>query len=92
MPVVKLIEVQSSQIHAIGHDPETNTLAIRFYKDHGRDQRPGSLYHYASVTAKQFADFMAAPSKGRHFALEFKKNTVDHPFTKIESAPAPSAE
>lgn len=89
MPIVKLLEVQSSQIHAIGHDPETNTLAIRFKNWKGEVT---SLYHYANVTAKQFDDFLAAPSKGRHFALEFKKNTDDHPFTKIESAPAPSAE
>jgi len=92
MPIVKLIEVQSSQIHAIGHDPETNTLAVRFLNYSGREQRPGALYHYANVTAKQFDDFLAAPSKGRHFVLSFKNNTDDHPFTKIESAPAPSAE
>lgn len=89
MPIVKLIEVESSQIHAIGHDPETNTLAIRFKNYKGE---PTSLYHYANVSQKQFDDFLAAPSKGRHFGLDIKKNTADHPFTKIESAPAPSAE
>lgn len=92
MPIVKLIEVQSSQIHAIGHDPETNTLAVRFYKGYGRDQRPGSLYHYANFTADDFAAFLAAESKGKHFGLHIKPNVGKYPFTKIEDAPASSAE
>jgi len=89
MPIVKLIEVESSQIHAIGHDPETNTLAIRFKNWKGDIT---SLYHYANVTAADFAAFIASESKGRHFGKSIKPFADKYPFTKIESAPAPSAE
>ena len=62
---IPLQDVKSSQIHSIGHDPETNTLAIRFYRGYGREQRPGSLYHYANVDAAAFAAFRDAESLGR---------------------------
>lgn len=88
MPIVKLIEVQSSQIHAIGHDPETNTLAVRFKNWKGEIT---GLYHYANVTAADFAEFQSAPSKGRHFGQHIKPFTDKYPFTKIESAPAVAA-
>ena len=89
MSIVKLIEVQSSQIHAIGHDPETNTLAIRFKNWKGEVT---SLYHYANFTADDFAAFLAAESKGKHFGKNIKPFPDKYPFTKIESAPEPSAE
>ena len=89
MPIVKLIEVQSSQIHAIGHDPETNTLAIRFKNWKGEVT---SLYHYANFTADDFAAFLAAESKGKHFGKNIKPFIEKYPFTRIESAPAPLVE
>jgi len=89
MPIVKLIEVESSQIHAIGHDPETNTLAIRFKNWKGEVT---SLYHYANVTPEDFREFLCAESKGKHFGKNIKPHADKYPFTKIESAPAPSAE
>ena len=71
--------VKSSQIKAIGHCPETNTLAVRF---HGRDEtEEGSLYHYANVSAVQFDEFLKAESIGIHFGKHFKKNPV-HPYAK----------
>jgi hypothetical protein len=33
-PNITLTPVDSSQIYSIGHDPATNTLAIRFNKKH----------------------------------------------------------
>lgn len=89
MPIAKLIEVESSQVHAIGHDPETQTLAVHFKHWKGEFV---SVYHYANVTADDFAAFLAAESKGRHFGQHIKPFADKYPFTKIESAPAPSAE
>lgn len=83
--------VQSSQIAAIGHDPATNTLAIRFTRGYGRDQRPGSLYHYSNVDADTFAAFLAAESKGRHFGQHIKPFADRYPYTKVEDAPTAAA-
>lgn len=82
--------VDSSQIVAIGHDPETNTLAIRFFSGWGEKKRVGSLYHYQNFTADDFAAFMAAESKGKHFGAHIKPSAEKYPYKKIEDA-APAA-
>ena len=68
--------VESSQIAAIGHDAETNTLAIRFKNWKGV---PTSLYQYQNFTAEDF---------GAHI----KPFAEKYPYTKIEdAAPAAAA-
>jgi hypothetical protein len=64
--------VTSSQIKEIGHDPATDTLAIRF--------NTGVLYHYAGVNAKKFAEFHAAKSIGSHFGAHIRGQ---HDYQKI---------
>lgn len=49
-PVIAMTTVESSQIHAIGHDPQTNTLAIQFKSKSGA----GSVYHYQNFTPELF--------------------------------------
>lgn len=80
---IALQPVESSQIHAIGHSPETNTLAIQFKSRGG----PGSVYHYANFTAEQFEAFKSAESIGSHFGANIKKATDAHPFIKVADAP-----
>lgn len=80
---IAMTPVESSQIHSLGHDPATNTLAIRFKGKNG----PGSLYHYPNFTADQFAAFQKAPSKGRHFG-QYIKGHKDHPHSKINEEKA----
>lgn len=43
MPDIEMMEVESSQIHSIGHCGQSNTLAIRFRKKGKcvRDKRTG---------------------------------------------------
>jgi len=65
--------VTSSQIKEIGHDPKTNTLAVRF--NHG-----GTLYHYAGVDAEKFEKFKASESLGSFLGKHIKGT---HEFTKI---------
>ena len=55
---IEMVPCKSSQIAAIGHDPETNTLAIQFPSKTGT----GSVYHYQNFTAEDFAAFSAAES------------------------------
>lgn len=83
MTSIPMVEVESSQIHSIGHDPETSTLAIRFYRGFGRDQRVGSLYHYANFPAADFAQFRDAESKGRHFGQFIKPFSHKYPYTRV---------
>ncbi|KGD52022.1 KTSC domain protein [Burkholderia pseudomallei] len=86
VPHIPLQEVESSQIHAIGHDPATNTLAIRFKSR--VTGAPRSLYHYANFTAEDFAAFRDAESIGSHFGKHIKPYDKKHPYTKVEDAPA----
>ena len=79
--------VESSQSAAIGHDAETNTLAIRFKNWKGV---PTSLYQYQNFTAEDFAAFRDAESKGKHFGAHIKPFAEKYPYTKIEDA-APAA-
>jgi len=80
-PVIALDSVESSQIHAIGHHPESNTLAIQFKS---KDGGPGSVYHYDNVTAADFAAFKGAESIGSHFYKHIKPNAEKYPYTRIE--------
>lgn len=84
MPKIAMQPVSSSQIHSIGHDPATNTLAICFTRDNGRTEGPGSTYHYQNFTAEDFAEFRDAPSIGRHFGQHIKPFPDRFPFTRIE--------
>ena len=82
---IAMTPVESSQIHSIGHDAETNTLAIRFKNSRGQ---PGSLYHYDNVTAEDFAAFQGAESIGSHFYKHIKPAAEKYPFRKIDESAA----
>lgn len=79
---IALDSVDSSQIHAIGHDPETNTLAIQF-KD-WKTKSGGSIYHYQNFSSEKFQEFKQAESIGIFFKENIKNETVEHPYIKIE--------
>ena len=76
---IVLMPVESSQIHAVGHDPETNTLAIQFKSKTG----PGSVYHYQNISADKYTALVSADSIGKHFGAHIKPHTTIHPFKKI---------
>tara|TARA_R110001599_G_scaffold171353_1_gene362400 strand:- start:427677 stop:427931 length:255 start_codon:yes stop_codon:yes gene_type:complete len=78
-PIIAMDSVESSQISSIGHDPETNTLAIQFPSKSGA----GSVYHYGNFDAEDFAKFQQAESKGAHFGKYIKPFKEKYPFTKI---------
>ena len=80
---IEMHPVESSQIHSIGHDPESSTLAIRFKTWKGE---PSSLYHYANVTAEDFAAFKGAESIGRHFGQHIKPNAEKYTFTRVDES------
>lgn len=73
--------VESSQIHSIGHDAASNTLAIRFKNYKGE---PSSLYHYDNFSAADFDAFRSAESIGKHFGQHIKNETAKYPYRRIE--------
>ena len=77
---ITMTPVESSQLAAIGHDPATNTLAVRFK---GKGDQPGSLYHYRNFTAKDFEDFQKAESKGSHFIRNVKPYAETFPYSRV---------
>jgi hypothetical protein len=78
MPTVKPID-NSSQISRIAHCPVTNRLQVTFKNKSG-----GSTYEYPNFTADQFAEFLAADSKGSHFIKQIKPKTDVHPHRKLD--------
>jgi hypothetical protein len=82
-PAIEMRPVESSQIAAIGHHAESNTLAIQFASKTGA----GSLYHYQNFTTEQFAAFAGSESVGKHFYAHIKPFAEKHPYEKI---PAPA--
>lgn len=78
---------ESSQLEAIGFDPATATLAVRFK---GRGDKPGSLYHYANFGETEWAALQDAESKGSHFIRNIKPHADRYPFRRILETPAES--
>lgn len=70
----EMIPVSSSQIEAIGHDPVTNQVHVKFAS--------GGHYHYDNFTAEKFAEWKAAPSIGSWFYKNLKPANGSHPFTR----------
>jgi hypothetical protein len=54
----------STAIAAVGHDPETNTLHVRFHS--------GRTYAYPGVSAEAHGKFMDAESLGKHFSKHIR--------------------
>ena len=86
MPRIEMQDVESSQIHSIGHDPETGTMQIRFLSGRGEQRGPGALYSYSGVSAEDFAAFDKAESKGSYFGKVFKPAADRFPFTRVDES------
>ncbi len=56
---IEMLEVESSNVKAIGYDPETQTLRIQHHK---KDRK----YDYKDVSAEEFSELMRAKSIGSH--------------------------
>lgn len=66
-------DIESSNLQSVGHDPETDTLHIRF--------KDGSLYEYTGVPAEIHEELMNSGSPGKYVA-ETLKGKYEH--TKLE--------
>ena len=69
---MKLITVESSMIHAVGYDAETQTLEVVF--------NSGGIYHYEDVPPEEYEGLMDAESKGRYM----RANIIDvYPYYQV---------
>lgn len=57
--------VKSSMLHSVLHDPETNTLVVKFKED-------GPKYDYSDVPASEYSKLMQAESIGKHFGTNIR--------------------
>lgn len=64
---ITLHPVKSSNIAAIGHDPETNTLVVEFKK--------GGKYAYSPVTEEGYLALSSASSIGKYFHGNIRNNS-----------------
>lgn len=65
--------LNSNRLFSIDHDPDTNTLLVRFRVVSG----PGSLYHYAGVPPEVFSRFCESEDKDQ-FASDYIYGKYPH--------------
>lgn len=82
---MKYKAVESSQIEAVAHDPETNTLGIRFKPNKHQKEagERGSEYHYSNVSDKLYEGLVGAVSVGKFFAEHIKNDPLSFPFVRV---------
>lgn len=76
-PQIELKPVDSSQVKAVGYDPETKTLAVTFTRG------VGAIYHYPDVSSETHAAFISSDSIGSFFGHHIKSL----PFKKFAAEP-----
>ena len=64
--MISLTPVKSSNLAAVGYDPATRTLAVRF------TGTAAKVYHYKDVPAEAHTALMAADSIGRHYSKSIR--------------------
>lgn len=67
---MKLIPVSSSNLRAVGYDPDTRRLQVEFHN--------GSVYEYYSVPASIHTGLMSAASHGSYFDAYIKKGPYQY--------------
>ena len=85
--LIPLRPIQSSRLAEVGHDPATNTLAVRFPPRESDPDEPGPVYHYPNFTADDHGAFLAAESQGVWFGHNVLQNAVKHPPTRMWETP-----
>lgn len=73
-----MLDVESSQIEAVGHDEASSALLVRF-KNH-------SVYQYQNVGKELFQALLGAESVGKFFHAEIKRHPDRFPFSKLQEA------
>lgn len=75
---MELVRVASTQIHAVGYDPEASIMQIQFNN--------GVVYVYQNVSPEVYQG-MISGDVGRYFASIVKPQRYTMPFTKLGVMP-----
>lgn len=81
--------VESSQIQAIGYEPEAEYPLGILFKPSKRQTaagQRGSIYEYANVSPEMFNEFVSAESKGKYFERHIKKYPEVFTYRKVYAA------
>ncbi len=73
--VKALTPVESSNIEAMGHDPVTQVMTVKF--------KNGTVYDYQKVNKEIYMNILNASSVGGAFNASVKKFPLLFPFTKV---------
>lgn len=84
---IPMTAIDSSRLAEAGHDPSTNTLAVRFPPRKGEDPGTGPVYHYPAFTKDDMGAFLAAESQGVWFGHNVLSNAEKHPATRMWETP-----
>lgn len=71
---MKRVTVDSTVIASIGYDARSRELEVVF-------RQSGDVYRYSRVSVAEYAEFMAAESKGSYLNQVFKLKR--HPFSVV---------
>jgi hypothetical protein len=72
---VELVPVQSTNLSAIGYEPDTMLMQIQF--------KNGSLYAYQNVEPDTYQTLVTSPDPGRYFAEIIKPQRYKYVFTRV---------
>ena len=67
------VSVSSSNLASVGYDAQAKVLEIEFLN--------GSVYQYANVPERIYAELLSAPSHGKYFDANIKK--AGYAYTRI---------
>ncbi|SDF79673.1 MULTISPECIES: KTSC domain-containing protein [unclassified Duganella] len=76
---IPLMKVASSKIHAIGHDPAAQVLAVQFFAK----GEPGNVYHYSQFSKADYDAFAGAESIGKHFIAHIQPAKEKYPYKNL---------
>lgn len=81
MDTVKMVPVSSSNMAALGYDPDSQVLTVQF---HGKDEKSGRVYQYQNVPAWLYGDMLGSDSVGMFFNQTIRANGQLYPFKVVE--------
>jgi hypothetical protein len=79
MENINWVRVNRGGLHALLHNPDTNTLALHWDN--------GSFERWGNVAPVEAANMAAAPAPEKYFRLNIKPTAVSLPLNEEEEAP-----
>jgi hypothetical protein len=72
---MELVPIQSTNLRAIGYEPDTMLMQIQFSN--------GSLYSYQNVEPETYQALVTSPDPGKFFAEIIKPQRYKYVFTRV---------